>query len=252
MGALDALAGNPVTDFLGLQSNIKYATDVTMFFYALHVLRSNKRGSNFLSTFVMTFVRAFGAIGFALPLVLGKLPGDVLSGMDAHAQTVIFAMVWDFLNVTRSAPAAVNDVLRYFQQLCYSVVKANVCAQGYAAAGGAFGGSTLAPFVGAYVAVQGHNFVENGVSSINNNTFGEDGLLGVLGGVFLWAGAKHLDIAGSMANVCLAVFHFTNEWVPWTKHFADFLGQVEGALAGVGGGGGGRRSRSRTPTRKNR
>lgn len=250
MGALDAFANNPVSQLLGLQSDLPYATDITMFLYTLHVLRGGKSGGNFLATFVLTFVRAFGAIGFALPLVLGGLPGDILKGMDDNAKIVFFAMVWDMLNVTKKAPAAVNNGLDYAEKLAYSIVKANVCAQGYAAASSALSGSFWAPFVGAYVAVQGAKMVEGGVQEINKNTFDEDGLLGLLGGIWLWVGAAHLDVTGLMANVCLAIFHFSNDFIDHTGNFAQFLNGVDTFLSGASIGG--RRSRSRTPTRKNK
>jgi len=252
MGALDALANNHVSDLLAMESNLPYARDATMFFFVLHVLRSSKAGSSFLATFVLTFVRAFGAIGFALPLVLGGLPGDILKGMDHNGLIVFCAMAWDHVNIMAKAPKAVNDVLGHVENLSYSVVKANVCAQGYAAAGSALGGSFWAPFVGAFVAVQGASFIEGGVNSINSNTFNEDGLLGLLGGVWLWLGANHLDVTGSMARVCLAAFHFSNEWVDHTGNFANFLNQVDDFVSNVGTGNGGKRSRSRTPTRKNK
>ncbi len=65
---------------------------------------------------------------------------------------------------------AVNVFFDYCEKIAYSIVKANVCAQGCEAARGALGGSFWAPFVGSYLAVQGHLMVENGIGAINKNT----------------------------------------------------------------------------------
>ncbi len=99
MGALDALYNNPVSPILAMESDLPYVRDLTMFFYCLSILNNNNSGANFLSTFVLTFVRAFGAIGIALPLVLGGLPGDVLKDLDHNCLIVFAAMFWNLIGV---------------------------------------------------------------------------------------------------------------------------------------------------------
>merc|ERR1719197_2288402 len=102
-------------------------------------------------------------MGFALPLVLGTLPSDIIRQVDDYAVYVIAAMVYNSFGVSRFFPKFFNDATHKFNNLAYYIIKGNLASQGYAAAQGAFGDSFLGPLVGAYVAVQGQKFIESGV-----------------------------------------------------------------------------------------
>jgi hypothetical protein len=252
---LDQLFANPVAQFLGFESDLQYAREITLFLYTLYVLKHNKAGSNFVSTFILTYVRAFGAIGFALPLILGQLPGETLKQMDDYAVYVVAAQIYHSFHFPSFFPQQFNNLTGKLNGIAYYIVKGNVAAQGYAAAAGAIGGSQLAPYVGAYVAVQGARFIESGVGAVDSKTFNEDGLLAILSGPFIQYSGLYLDFTPFMARVTLVCLRWSCEAIAWPQILQEQVNKIgsvftRAAKRASSPKGMKKRGRSRTPVRR--
>jgi len=252
---LDQVFDNEFGKILGFESEVSYVREVTLFLYALHVLKYSKKGSDFVSTFLLTYVRAFGAMGFALPLVLGGLPSDIIKQMDDYAFYVIAAQVYASFGFSRFLPKVINDLTARLNNLAYYIVKGNLAAQGFAAAGAAISDSTLAPFVGAFLAVKGEKFIENGVHAIGDKTFDEDGLLAIFSGVLIHFGGLYLELSAATARVLLVIFRWSNECVDWCGIYSKTVRDINNFASSATKKASSQkkkamRGRSRTPMRK--
>lgn len=258
---MDQLANNPVVQVLGFESDLPYAREATLFLYSLYVLKHNKVGSNFVSTFLLTYVRAFGAMGFALPLVLGGLPSDIIKQMDDYAMYVVAAQIYNSFQLHKYLPVWFTQITAKLTAVGYYVVKGNLAGQGYVAAQGAIPDSTIAPFVGAFFAVQGHQFVENGFncSALGKGTFDEDGLLGVFGGALIYLLGAYAEMSVFMCRVTLVVLRWSCEIIDWCDIYNQAVNSTQrfvtsatkrASSARKGMKGAMKRGRSRTPMRK--
>jgi hypothetical protein len=257
---MDSFASNPIAQVLGFESDLPYAREVTLFLYSLHVLKHNKAGSNFVSTFLLTYVRAFGAMGFALPLVLGGLPSDIIKQMDDYAAFVVAAQIYNSFQLHKYLPGWFTQITSKLNSVAYYIVKGNLAGQGYVAAQAAIGDSTLAPFAGAYFAVQGHKFVEFGfqTDALKNKTFDEDGLLAVFGGLAIYLLGVYAETSIFMARVVLVVLRWSCEIIDWCDIYNQSVNATQRfitsatkkASSGKRSAMKGKRGRSRTPMRK--
>lgn len=241
MSALDA---NPAVQVLGMEFDAPYVKETFLFFYAVAVVQQIRQTKNLVHTLAVALLRCFGSYGFLLPLVLGALPSKAYANFDSYMLTLGGAIFTVDLVLSR-IPSDVMNWLQYPIDITYSVVKANACGHGYVMCAAALPDSVVAPFVGAYLAVNGHRILEHGIGSFGTKKFDGDALLGIAGGLWYFALIEYVRVSSLIARVFLIVFRISCDYVDY-NHLID---QVISA-SNMGGPAPSKRGRSKTPKRK--
>lgn len=245
---------NMITKMLGQESDIANLDEAVAFFFALSVTRSVK--GQYVSKFLRTMIRMYGALAFVMPLILAGLPSDMMRNMDDYARVVVTAMVVDAVIPFDAIHPVLGNLVDRCCSLSYAIMKANACAAGYAAFGNAFAGSIMAPFLGAFVATNGHRFIENGMKAFEIKLAGDnDAKVAVCGGLILWAATTQLGASALVARASLAAMNVSQEYVNYDNVLSQVTGVANSLSASVAGGitkatKGGKRGRSRTPSMK--
>jgi hypothetical protein len=251
MSALANLAASPATKVLGLEHENKYVKETFLFFYVVSVVQGVRHNENLVHTLAVALLRAFGSYGFLLPLGLGALPSKTYLHFDSYLTTLVAAVFFVHVILDRFIPFEFHRYLEKPIELAYAIIKANACGHGFVMTAGVLPDSQFAPFVGAFVAVNGHRILEHGVNGLSV-PFGFDGdfLLGMIGGPLYWALVTHAGCAPVLARVVLLLFRLSCDYVDYNQ----VIDNVTGAVSNIGGGrkkaAPAPRGRSRTPKRK--
>merc|ERR1719335_766334 len=130
-----------------------------------------------------------------------------MKDIDHYALLAFSAMCFDYIPLGKIHPA-LDKLVNRLAALSYCIVKANACAAGYHAFGKAFAGSTYAPFLGAFVATNGHLFIEKGMGAFDLNTAGnKDNKLAVFGGVLVMLMEQQLNFSGLVTKGMLSALN---------------------------------------------
>jgi len=224
---------NPVVKILGQESDIDYVDQSVQFLFALSVLRTCK--GQLITRVLKTLVRAYAALAFVMPLLLNGLPSQMMKDMDHFAMMVVAAIVFDKLLDSVSVPY-VNDMVDMAADLSYGIMKANACAAGYTAFATAFGGSVCAPFLGAFIATNGHKFVEEGMGALDIKVTGaksKDNKVAVLGGPVLMIMGTHLGQSALVSRATLAGLNCAQNYVDLDAALKGAMNMVNSMLATV-------------------
>lgn len=217
MSFLNDLTGNPVVQILASESEVPYLNRVVLFLGVLAVVQGSHSNAWAIGRFGHYMIRAFGAVGLALPLLLGQMPSDVIKGLDDYAYLVVGAMVVDKIPYHKVFPRSVDDVLDAVINACYAIMKANALVMGYIAFDAATGDSIAAPMAGAYLAVNGHRLLERGVSALTDKIKGDaDVRLAIFGG-FIYYGVTSgvlggLSLDSQVARALLALYRISMDY----------------------------------------
>lgn len=241
MSALDQVVG-----VFGLEHENPVFEQTALFLYTAAVVQG-VRGKNIVHKVALTLSRAFGSDGFLLPLVLGGLPSATYKAFDAYLTTIIAAIFFVTVVLDRFVPSNVSDLLAYPTDLAYAVVKGNAAGHGFVMVAAALPDSLAAPLFGAYLAVNGHRMLENGIGALAVSKFDGDNLLGVVGGALYYALIEYGRVSAIQARVLLVVFRVSADYVDYN----GLYNQVYAAITDViPSGKSSKRGRSRTPKRK--
>lgn len=250
------LDSNPITQILASESDIAYVNKAVMFLYTLAVVQDGKKVNNIVGKFFLNLVRAFGAIGFALPLVLGQLPSEVFRGLDDYCYLVASAMLVDALPYEDFLPDAIQMLLSYCISISYAIIKGNACAMGYVAVAGLTPDSFIAPLIGAHVAVNGHRFIESGVNALSGRlATDQDAKLAIGGGIIYYL-LTHASVGiwatPLVTRAVVVLFRISCDYVDYDGLTEEVVQQFAGAYKGSirAGRSNVKRSRSRTPNKK--
>lgn len=248
------LEGNPITKMLGQESDIPHVDEVVAFLMALAVTRSVS--GKYVSKFLRTLIRLYGAIAFVIPMMLGGLPSDMMKNMDEHAKLVLIAMAVDMMIDFDRISSTLGMIVDEACKMAYAIAKANACAAGYAAFGSAFAGSHMAPFLGAFVAVNGHRFIEDGIKAFNVKLKGDnDTKVAVCGGLVLYAATTQLGMSPLMSRALLAAMNISQDYVDYDSIINKVQGAADSVTGSIGntisgiGGASPKRGRSSTPAK---
>lgn len=254
MDAFMNMETNPIVKILGQESDIDHVNDVVGFLFVLSVARSC-RGS-YVTKMLRTLIRAYAALAFVMPLMLGGLPSGMMKDIDHYAMLVFWAMMFDYVPLGKIHPF-LDDAVDRLAGLSYCIVKANACAAGYHAFGKAFAGSMAAPFLGAFVATNGHQFIEKGMGAFDLTLKGnKDNKVAVCGGLVLYTLETQMHTSGLVAKATLAGLNCAQDNVDFDGMIASVTKIVDGVVASLTGviGGGSKKmmsmKRSATPKRK--
>lgn len=230
------LHDNPIVEALASESDIPYVNRAVVFLYVFAVVRGSRSRGWLIATFAHNLLRAFGAVGLALPLLLGQMPSDILKGVDDYAQLVAGAMLLEHFLGMMTLPKPVDQILDHIVAVSYAIVKGNAAAMGYTALQGACPGSYLAPAAGAYIAVNGHRLIENGVSAFGDKLKKDgDAKLAVFSGLLYFlmtSGEVGPAIHVVLARALLVVYRISCDYVDYD----DVLAKVEGIFDKATGG----------------
>jgi hypothetical protein len=251
---------NPITKILGQESDIDVAgvsmNDAVGFFFVVSVLRGVK-GGNWATRLVRTLIRCYAALAFVMPLMLGGLPSDGMKNMDKSAWLVVYAMIFEMVNVGGVHPR-LGDLVDRCCGWSYSIMKANACVAGYAAFKAAFPGSTWAPLLGAFVATNGHNFIEKGMGAFDLTVAGKgnkDNKLAVLGGAVISVLQSQFATSALVTKSTMSFLNIMQDHFDFDKVVgmgSRTLNQVTGTVSGLVGGKKMRSSMKRSSTPKRR
>lgn len=244
---LEGLDRNPVVQFLGIEYDGAgaYLKETLYFLYAVAIVQGISRSSkNWLHTIGLGWCRAFGDLSVCLPLVLGTMPGMAFKNFDWFFWTIVGAMIWCWAS-DKFIPRDISKHLEWAYKGAYSIIKANNAGIGYAMAESALPGSQIAPWIGAWLGVNGHRCVELGIAGLKPHS-DEDDVLAVSAGIWMGLMTEHLGASRLFVRAFLVVFHFSCHWVNWNGYLSKVINTVQ---AGVTGGKS-PRGRSRTPSRR--
>jgi hypothetical protein len=244
---MSSLDSNPAVQVLGLEHENPYVRETFLFFYAVTIVQGIK-SKNLVHTVALALNRAFGSYGFLLPLVLGGLPSKTYQSFDSYLLTLVGAIFFVQVILDRFVPSNISVYLEKPCEIAYSVVKGNAAGHGFVMVAAALPDSVVAPFAGAYLAVNGHRILEQGVSAFAVSYYDNDSLLGVVGGAIYFALIEYVRVSSLVARVALIVFHISCSYVDYNS----MIETVTTAVGKVGGSSSGssKRSRSKTPKRK--
>lgn len=243
---------NPIVRILGQESDIDHMNDAVGFLFVLSVCQSCK--GQYVTKMMRTLIRAYAALAFVMPLCLGGLPSGMMKDIDHYAQLVFMAMCFDYIPIGKIHPALAT-MLGYATDISYCIVKANACAAGYHTFGRAFGGSVVAPFLGAFIATNGHRFIEDGMNAFNLNLKDSDNKVAVLGGVVIHVMETHMKASGLVSKATLAAMNCAQPYVDFDGMINSGARMLDGITSGVTGAMGSRgrvmsMKRSATPKRR--
>jgi len=247
---------NPIVKILGQESDIDYVNDAVAFLFVVCVLRTVK--GQYATKILRTLIRCYAALAFVMPLMLGSLPSGMMKDVDHYGMLVVGAMIFDMIplgNIHAQLEKAVNT----FAGWSYCIVKANACAAGFHAFQKAFPGSTYAPFLGAFVATNGHLFIEKGMGAFDLNTAGnKDNKLAVFGGVLVMLMEQQLAFSALVTKAMLSALNIGQDYLDFdgmVKQGAGVINNLSGVVTNMVGGkrmksSTMKRGRSATPKRK--
>lgn len=221
------LNSNPVVQIAGMEGDMKYWKETVLFCYCTVIALGAAAGGSHVAMIGSTYIRAFTSLGFALPLALGKLPGGSIP-MKSFDQFFVFVLAAS-LFVMYVYPKVINtndlkNLSGKALNVFYAIVKGNAAGLGYVMTKEAMGDSMWAPFVGAFVAVNGHRLIEHGVGGAMNAQWDNDTVLAVFGGIIYWALTTHLAMSALVARVCLVGFRAAGDYVNY-HDIIDKFGQ---------------------------
>jgi len=247
---------NPIVKILGQESDIDYVNDAVAFLFVVSVLRTVK--GQYATKLMKTLVRCYAALAFVMPLMLGSLPSGMMKDVDHYAMLVVGAMIFELVPLSSVHPKLANAV-NQFASMSYCIVRANACAAGYHAFAKAFPGSQYAPFLGAFVATNGHTFIEQGMNAFDLTLTGKkDNKLAVCGGVLIMIMETQLAFSGLVTKAVLSALHIGQDYIDFdnmVKQGTGLMNNLSGSITNLAGGkrmkmSTMKKGRSATPKRK--
>ena len=220
--SLSGLDGNSAVQFLANNEiGVNHLHDVVLFAFLVRVVNGVGGGKNLVSTLGTSFLRAFGDVHIALALGLGTLGGGIFRTLDQAMLMLCGAVFWSWY-IEASVPKEVSKYWGNFQDLSWSIIKANNAAAGYVAASSAFSGSFWAPLFGAWVGCNGGRLIENGFSALSQAWDAND-LLAAVAGLFLFVATTYLQASAVTARALLVLWSFSGNWVDYQAKFNDIV-----------------------------
>lgn len=229
-----------IQNILRNESTIDHMNEATVFFYVWAVVAST--GGGYVERFLMSMVKAWGALGFLLPLVYNvagassRGGNDMFANMDKMAWGVIVAMFVDefcvkYLNKIYDAAGtpALHETARDIGE---GIMRSAACATGYFGFQAAFRGNHMAGFFGAMLAVIGDKVITKGVGAFNVAYSGAGsarGKLAVFGGMALWFMMEQMKFSNAQARAGLAFMNVAQIWLDFDPAVAAVADAVNGA-----------------------
>jgi hypothetical protein len=247
---------NPIMKILAQESDIDYVNDAVAFLFVVSVLRGVKGA--YATKIMRTLIRCYAALAFVMPLMLGSLPSGMMKEVDHYAQVVIGAMIFELVPLGSIHPK-LNTLVGQLCNISYNIVKANACAAGYGAFAKAFPGSMYAPFLGAFVATNGHKFIENGMGAFDLSLVGnKDNKLAVCGGPLIFIMETQMALSGSVVKGLLSALNISQSYVDYdgmVKTGSGMLNSLSNSVTSLAAGkrmkmSTMKKGRSATPKRK--
>lgn len=247
---------NPIVKILGQESDIDYVNDAVAFLFVVSVLRTVR--GQYATKLMKTLVRCYAALAFVMPLMLGSLPSGMMKDVDHYAMLVVGAMIFELVPLA-SVNAKLADMVAQLAKISYCIVKANACVAGYGAFSKAFPGSQYAPFLGAFIATNGHTFIEKGMGAFDLNLTGNaDNKLAVCGGVLIMIMETQMALSGLVTKATLSALHISQDYFDYDGMVKTGTGLMNNLSASITNLAGGKRmkmstmkkGRSATPKRK--
>lgn len=253
---------NTTMQILGSEYTNVHVNRAIMFFYTLSVATNGRRPSNLVGRFGINLLRAFGAVGFCVPLILGKLPSDIFRGVDEYVYLVAAAMIVEAIPYEKYTPAFVDIALLKCQEFSYAIVKGNACAMGFVALQQLTPNSLIAPLIGGYIAVNGDRLLENGLASLNGRGANDsDSKLAVCGSVLYMLltndcfGYLSLGLSLLAVRVWLVIFRISCDYCDYDALQKKVMTRVNATLsrnAKIIAAGSPKRGRGRKASPKNK
>lgn len=228
---------NPIVKILGQESDIDYVNDAVAFLFVVSVLRGVK--GQYATKLMRTLIRCYAALAFVMPLMLGSLPSGMMKDVDHYAMLVVGAMIFELVPLGAIHPK-IDALVTQCCAWSYCIVKANACAAGYSAFAKAFPGSMWAPFLGAFVATNGHLFIEKGMGAFDLGLTGnKDNKLAVCGGVLIMLMEKQMQLSGLVTKATLAAMNISQSHIDYdgmVKTGAGLMNTAAGTVTNLVGG----------------
>jgi hypothetical protein len=162
----------------------------------------------------------------------------MMKDIDHYALLAFSAMCFDYIPLGKIHPA-LDKLVNRLAALSYCIVKANACAAGYHAFSKAFAGSVVAPFLGAFIATNGHRFIESGMGAFDLNLKNADNKVAVLGGVVIYTLETQLATSTLVSKAVLSGMNCAQGHVDFdglinkaTKAIEGVTNSVVGAVGG--------------------
>lgn len=236
---------NEIQAILRNESTIDHVNEATVFFYVWAVVAST--GGGYVERFLMSMVKAWGALAFLIPMVYniagvsGRGGNEMFANMDKLAWGVLVAMFVDefcvkFMNKLYDAigsPVVIHEVARDVGE---GIMRAAACSTGYFGFQAAFKGNHMAPFFGAMLAVIGDKVITKGVGAFNVAYQGAGsarGKLAIFGGMAMWVMMEQFKFSNNQARSALAAANVAQIWLdfdPAVAAVTDALGQAKKKL----------------------
>lgn len=219
----------PFAQILGLEHENEYVKETITFLFTLAIVQDleQKYSRNVVQFIGVSILRAVGGYGFLLPLLLGKMPGSLLTEFDIHVYTVVFAIAFAFF-LGEFIPDDVSEYLRRFEHLSNAIVRANQCGLAYALGKATFGDSLFAPMLCAYVGCNGQEFLLHGMQSFSATNLEPNEILAVLGGPIVWALNTQFGAEPLQCRVALVVFRLSADYIDYDKMVNNFVKGAKG------------------------
>lgn len=248
MGFCSGCDSNPVVQILGLEHDNHLIKEVITFLFTYSIVTSVEAANqkNIFQHIVVSLVRCVGGIGFVLPLILGQMPGSMLSNFDANIHSVVYAMLFGYI-AGMFMPKDIGGYVDQAAGVCVAVIRANACVAGYEAGKSAFGGSMFAPWACAYIACNGHNIAEKGLAAFGSANLDAGECLAVFGGAVYMLGQSQLGASALTARVLVVVFRLSADYVDYDEIFNNIRKSIAGSVASAAKTASAGRGRSKSP-----
>lgn len=238
---MDALASNAVVRSLAQDSPFEYGNEALLFLYVWGVCDNNNKSKSVVSAAFLSLLRAFGSLFLVVPLVCGKMPGDLITNCDKYIQYFLgWWLLTSFAERIAGADTFSHKAVSFAKTVAYAIFTGNAAVSAFESGKEVFGGSVLAPLVVGYLGVVGASIVEKGlVAGVNGSSgeFSKDQLLAVFGPLiynFACTGAVFgypVLAAGFLpaviARVSIVLFRLSAEHVDYNEciHYIENVGK---------------------------
>ncbi|CAD7935488.1 unnamed protein product [Amoebophrya sp. A25] len=209
-GSLEELAASPPVLMLSMDYPDMLFKESLVFFYCASIvigIMESQRVYTFAHLALLSIIRAFGAYGFVLPVMLGQLPNRAFESTDTYFWVLFCASLYGGFFVPHIMPESTHKWFQMFHHFCYSIIRGNSLGHGFSLTVNLVPTSLLAPFFGGFVAVNGHAFLENGLSVADSLKLNCDTVFGVVGGCVYFLLIQYLAVPAGVARVCLVILH---------------------------------------------
>lgn len=211
-------AGKFAIDFFGNEYDA--AREWVVFLFCLGAVQSARKSSNRIHQLAQVTFRTLGypGVGLALPLVLGKLPGELFNngriGFDTFLYLLVGSIAFNELFLEHM-PQVIKTLFKYITNVFHCVVLANSVGLGFDMASEVITDSWAAGVFGAFLAANGFQILNAGLNYVGGTKHSHEAFIGFFGAFVYMFLTQYMQTSAVVSRVVLVVLRLLQESVDY-------------------------------------